>query len=52
MMSLLTMRAYEAEYRLVQSELLRQQFFAAYKKFTDTFALIDGTPDMKNSLER
>ena len=52
MMSLLTMRAYESEYRLLQSELLRQQFFITYKKFTDTFALIDGTPDMKNSLER
>ncbi len=52
MMSLLTMRAYEAEYRLIQSELLRQQFVGAYKKFTHTFDLVDGTPEMKNSLER
>ena len=42
---------HEAEYRLIQSELIRQQFLAGYKKFTDTFAQIDGTPEMKNSLE-
>ncbi|MGH6666039.1 MAG: methyl-accepting chemotaxis protein [Pseudolabrys sp.] len=52
MMSLLTMRTYEAEYRLTQSELTRQQFLAGYKKFTDTFSQIDGTPEMKNALER
>jgi len=52
MTSLLTMRAYEAEYRLIQSELLRQQFVGAYKKFTHTFDLVDGRPEMKNSLER
>jgi methyl-accepting chemotaxis protein len=52
MMSLLTMRTYESEYRLNQSELTRQQFLAAYKKFTDTFSQIDGTAEMKNSLEQ
>jgi methyl-accepting chemotaxis protein len=52
MMSLLTMRAYEAEYRLNQSDLTQQQFFAAYKKFVDTFSQIDGTAEMKNSLEQ
>ena len=52
MMTLLTMRTYEAEYRLTQSELTHQQFFAGYKKFTDTFAQIDGTEGMKDSLER
>ena len=52
MMALLIMRDHEAEYRLNQSELARQQFLAGYKKFTDTFAQIDGTDDMKNSLER
>jgi methyl-accepting chemotaxis protein len=52
MMTLLTMRHHEAEYRLDQSELTKQQFLAAYKKFTDTFAQIDGTPEMKSSLER
>ena len=35
----------------MQSDLINQQFLAAYKKFTDTFALVDGTPEMKDSLE-
>ena len=52
MMSLLNMRAYEAEYRLAQNELPRIQFQNAYKKFISTFELIDGTPEMKDSLER
>ena len=52
MMTLLIMRHYEAEYRLTQSELTQQQFFAGYKKFTDTFDKIDGTPGMKDSLEQ
>ncbi len=52
MMALLIMRSHEAEYRLNPSELTKQQFLAGYKKFTDTFALIDGTPEMKNSLEQ
>jgi methyl-accepting chemotaxis protein len=52
MMALLTMRAHEAEYRLNPSELTKQQFLFGYKNFTDTFALIDGTPEMKDSLER
>jgi methyl-accepting chemotaxis protein len=52
MTTLLLMREFEAEYRLTQSDLTKQQFFVTYKKFTDTFALIDGTPEMKNSLER
>jgi methyl-accepting chemotaxis protein len=51
MMALLLMREFEAEYRLNQSDLTKQQFFATYKQFTDTFELIDGTPEMKNSLE-
>ncbi|MEI9803635.1 MAG: HAMP domain-containing methyl-accepting chemotaxis protein [Pseudolabrys sp.] len=51
MMSLLVMRHHEAEYRITQRELTLQQFRAAYKKFTDTFALIDGTTEMKSSLE-
>jgi methyl-accepting chemotaxis protein len=52
MTALLLMRAHEAEYRLNQSELTRQQFLAGYKKFTNLFASIDGTEEMKNSLER
>ncbi len=51
MMALLIMRDHEAEYRLNPSELIKQQFLAGYKKFTDIFALIDGTPEMKDALE-
>ena len=51
MTMLLLMREFEAEYRLTQSDLTKEQFFNTYKKFTSTFALIDGTPDMKNALE-
>jgi hypothetical protein len=52
MMMLMQMREFEAEYRLKQSDLTKQQFFVTYKKFNDTFALIDGTPDMKDALEQ
>ena len=52
MLALLSMRHHEAEYRLHQTELTRQQFLTGYKKFTNTFSLIDGTPEMKTSLEQ
>jgi methyl-accepting chemotaxis protein len=52
LMTLLTMRHHEAEFRLNQREVTRQQFLAAYKKFTDIFANIDGTIVMKESLEQ
>ncbi len=52
MMALLTMRQHEAEYRLNQRELMRQQFVHTYRNFNDIFAQIDGTPTMKNSLEQ
>ena len=51
-MALLSMRHFEADYRVNQSEVSRQQFLSSYKKFTDTFALIDGTPERKTSLEQ
>jgi len=51
MVALLIMRHHEADYRLSQSELARQQFRAAYKNFNDLFAQVDGTPEMKNKLE-
>jgi methyl-accepting chemotaxis protein len=51
MMALLIMRHHEAEYRLTPSELTRQQFLTVYHQFTDTFAGIDGTPEMKSKLE-
>jgi methyl-accepting chemotaxis protein len=51
MMALLLMRQHEADYRLNQGELARQEFVASYKQFTDIFANIDGATDMKASLE-
>ena len=52
MMTLLFMRHYEADYRVDQDEVARQQFERGYKKFTDAFASVDGTPQMKSALER
>ncbi len=52
MLSLLSMRHHEADYRLVQYELTRQQFLASYRQFNNTFAQIDGTPEMKAALEK
>ena len=52
MITLLRMQHHEAEYRLNPLSLTQQQFLADYKQFTDTFANIDGTPAMKQSLER
>ena len=51
MLALLTMQHYEAEYRLNQSELMRQLFVAGYDDFTATFSKVDGTPEMKQKLE-
>jgi methyl-accepting chemotaxis protein len=45
------MKHHEAEYRLSQLDLTRQQFLGDVKKFNDTFANIDGTPAMKQALE-
>lgn len=52
MTTLLAMRYHEAEYRLNQQELSRHQFNLAYKNFTALFEQIDGTPEMKSSLEQ
>jgi methyl-accepting chemotaxis protein len=52
MMMLLSMRHHEADYRLNQDEVSRQQFAQGYKKLIETFANIDGTPAMKSSLEQ
>lgn len=51
LVSLLSMRHFESEYRLTLSDLSKQQFFQAYKKFTTRFANIDGTDEMKGPLE-
>jgi methyl-accepting chemotaxis protein len=50
-MLLLAMQHYVMEYRLDATDLTHQQFVSAYKTFTDTFANIDGTPEMKQKLE-
>ncbi|HEY9452256.1 MAG TPA: methyl-accepting chemotaxis protein [Bradyrhizobium sp.] len=51
MLALLTMRHYEAEYRLSASELTQQLFLNGYKQFDEIFSSIDGTPEMKGKLE-
>jgi len=52
MMILLSMRHYEAEYRLAPRELTRQLFLQQFDLFKKTFYNIDGTPEMKDKLER
>jgi methyl-accepting chemotaxis protein len=52
MMSLLVMRQEEAQYRLNAEEVTRQLFISAHKKFMSDFANIDGTPEMKDALEK
>jgi methyl-accepting chemotaxis protein len=51
LVSLLSMRHFESEYRLTLSDLSKEQFFQAYKKFTERFDSIDGTDEMKGPLE-
>ncbi|HET9716900.1 MAG TPA: HAMP domain-containing methyl-accepting chemotaxis protein [Pseudolabrys sp.] len=51
MMFLLIMRHYEAEFRLAPAEITRQEFVVSYRKFTERFNAIDGTPEMKTKLE-
>jgi methyl-accepting chemotaxis protein len=52
MMLLLSMRHYEAEYRLSPAELTRGLFAQKYKQFKATFDNVDGTPEMKGRLEQ
>jgi methyl-accepting chemotaxis protein len=51
MLALLTMRHYEAEYRLNGSDLTQQLFVAGHKEFDTVFDNIDGTPEMKSKLQ-
>jgi methyl-accepting chemotaxis protein len=48
--SLLTMRRYEAEYRLSQSAAIRQQFFNEVAHFNSLFESVDGAPEMREPL--
>jgi methyl-accepting chemotaxis protein len=52
MILLLSMRHFEAQYRLSGADLPKILFFNAYKKFNATFDNIDGTPAMKGKLEQ
>ena len=52
LMALLSMRHHEADFRVAQSELARQQFHQSYKTFTDIVRPISATPEMKTSLEK
>jgi methyl-accepting chemotaxis protein len=52
MVALLSMRHFEADYRVNQSEVSRQQFLMAYKRFTELFSGITGTLALKKSLEQ
>ncbi|HZP75313.1 MAG TPA: HAMP domain-containing methyl-accepting chemotaxis protein [Pseudolabrys sp.] len=52
MMILLSMRHYEAEYRLHPTELTHTLFKQQFELFQKTFDNIDGTPEMKGSLEK
>lgn len=52
MVALLSMRHFEADYRVSQSEVSRQQFLMAYKKFADLFSGIVAAPAMKTPLEQ
>ena len=52
MVTLLYMRHHEADFRVTESEVARQQFQQAYKSFTDIIRPINATPEMKASLEQ
>ena len=52
MLALLSMRHYEAEYRLATTELSKEMFNRGYKSFTATFDNVDGTSEMKDNLEQ
>ena len=50
MISLLTMRRYEAEYRLTRAPAIRQQFFDEIVHFNALFDSVDGAPSMREQL--
>ena len=52
MVTLMYMRHHEADFRVTESEVARQQFQQAYKSFTDIIRPINATPEMKASLEQ
>jgi hypothetical protein len=52
MVTLLYMRHHEADFRVTESDVARQQFQQAYKTFTDIIRPFNATPEMKASLEQ
>jgi methyl-accepting chemotaxis protein len=52
MVTLLSMRHHEADFRVTESELARQQFQQAYKAFTDILRPVNAAPEIKASLEQ
>jgi methyl-accepting chemotaxis protein len=50
MISLLTMRRYEAEYRLTRASAVRRQFFDEIAHFNALFDSVDGAPEMREQL--
>jgi methyl-accepting chemotaxis protein len=50
LISLLTMRRYEAEYRLTRSAAVRRQFFDEIARFNALFDSVDGAPSMREQL--
>jgi methyl-accepting chemotaxis protein len=50
MISLLTMRRYEAEYRLTRAPTIRRQFFEEIAHFNALFDSVDGAPSMREQL--
>jgi methyl-accepting chemotaxis protein len=50
MISLLTMRRYEAEYRLTQAPAIRWQFLDEIAHFNTLFDSVDGAPEMRERL--
>ena len=50
MVSLLTMRRFEAEYRLTRATALRGQFFDEVAHFNALFDSVDGAPEMREHL--
>jgi methyl-accepting chemotaxis protein len=50
MISLLTMRRHEAEYRLTRAAAIRRQFFDEIAHFNALFDSVDGAPSMREQL--
>jgi methyl-accepting chemotaxis protein len=52
LVSLLTMRRYEIEYRLTREHTAQQHFLDEIKNFNSLFDSVDGAPEMKQKLNR